>query len=75
MKIAVVGATGLVGTEILKVLAGSGLKNEEILAVASEKSKGINLIALSDNITLYGTPNGDEIAEAFNIALGQQFFK
>lgn len=40
MKIAVVGATGLVGTEMLTVLAGSGLAGEEILAVASEKSIG-----------------------------------
>ena len=40
MKIAVVGATGLVGTEMLKVLSESSLKNEEILAVASPKSIG-----------------------------------
>lgn len=40
MKIAVVGATGLVGTEMLKVLAESTLQNEEILVVASERSVG-----------------------------------
>lgn len=40
MKIAVVGATGLVGTEMLTVLAQSGLAGEDLLAVASEKSVG-----------------------------------
>lgn len=41
----------------------------------SEKSKGINLILISDSVPFYGTPNGDEMAEVFNIALGQQYFK
>lgn len=40
MKIAVVGATGLVGTEMLKVLASSSLADAEIIPVASEKSVG-----------------------------------
>ena len=40
MKIAVVGATGLVGTEILKVLAASSLDVSEIIPVASERSYG-----------------------------------
>ena len=40
MKIAVVGATGLVGTEMLKVLEESTLNKAEILAVASEESIG-----------------------------------
>lgn len=40
MKIAVVGATGLVGGEMLRVLAESSLRDAEVLAVASEKSKG-----------------------------------
>jgi aspartate-semialdehyde dehydrogenase len=40
MKIAVVGATGLVGTEMLKVLQESKLNKAEILAVASQKSIG-----------------------------------
>ena len=54
MKIAVVGATGLVGTEILKVLAGSGLKNEEILAVASEKSKGKKIAFKNGELSVIG---------------------
>lgn len=40
MKIAVVGATGLVGTEMLKVLGESTLRESEILAVASQASVG-----------------------------------
>ncbi len=45
MKIAVVGATGLVGSVMLKVLSESDLLSEaEVLVVASEKSVGKELI-------------------------------
>ena len=40
MKIAVVGATGLVGSEILKVLAERNFPVTELLPVASERSVG-----------------------------------
>jgi len=40
MKIAVVGATGLVGTKMLQVLAERQFKISELLPVASEKSVG-----------------------------------
>src|SRR5690606_27708133 len=40
MKIAVVGATGLVGSEMLKVLAERNFPVTELIPVASEKSKG-----------------------------------
>lgn len=40
MKIAVVGATGLVGSVMLKVLQERGFADQEIIAVASEKSIG-----------------------------------
>ena len=40
MKIAVVGATGLVGREMLTVLAERGFAQEEIIAAASPKSIG-----------------------------------
>ena len=43
MKIAVVGATGLVGREMLTVLAERGFGNEEIIAAASERSIGKQL--------------------------------
>lgn len=40
MKIAVVGATGLVGREMLTVLAERGFGQEEVIAAASPKSVG-----------------------------------
>lgn len=40
MKIAVVGATGLVGGVMLQVLEERGFANEEIIAAASQKSVG-----------------------------------
>lgn len=40
MKIAVVGATGLVGSVMLQVLQERGFANEEIIVAASPKSKG-----------------------------------
>ncbi|MDQ3534377.1 MAG: aspartate-semialdehyde dehydrogenase, partial [Bacteroidota bacterium] len=40
MKIAVVGATGLVGTEILKVLEERSFPYDELMLVASERSVG-----------------------------------
>lgn len=40
MKVAVVGATGLVGTEMLKVLAERNFKITELIPVATEKSLG-----------------------------------
>jgi aspartate-semialdehyde dehydrogenase len=40
MKIAIVGATGLVGSEILEVLAEHNFKYDELLLVASERSAG-----------------------------------
>jgi aspartate-semialdehyde dehydrogenase len=43
MRIAVVGATGLVGRKMLQVLNESGLKIEELLPAASDKSAGQKL--------------------------------
>ena len=40
MKLAVVGATGLVGTEILEVLQEHQFPYTELLLVASARSKG-----------------------------------
>lgn len=40
MKVAIVGATGLVGGEILKVLAERNFPVTEIIPVASERSIG-----------------------------------
>ncbi len=43
MRIAVIGATGLVGRKMLEVLAESNLNISEILPAASEKSKGMKV--------------------------------
>ncbi|RYD69111.1 MAG: aspartate-semialdehyde dehydrogenase, partial [Sphingobacteriales bacterium] len=43
MRIAVVGATGLVGRKMLEVLNESGLQIDELLPAASEKSAGMEL--------------------------------
>jgi aspartate-semialdehyde dehydrogenase len=54
MKIAVVGATGLVGTEMLKVLGESTLRESEILAVASQASVGKTVSFRNKSITVIG---------------------
>ena len=43
MKLAVVGATGLVGREMIKVLEEFGMKVDEFIPVASSKSAGKNI--------------------------------
>ena len=44
MKLAIVGATGMVGSEILKVIQEKNLAYSELILVASKKSKGKELI-------------------------------
>ena len=44
MKVAVVGATGLVGTKMLQVLAERNFPVTELIPVASEKSIGKDLM-------------------------------
>jgi len=43
MKIALVGATGMVGTEMLKVLSDSSIQIDELIPVTSQKSVGKNI--------------------------------
>lgn len=52
MKIAVVGATGLVGSLMLKVLEERGFAKEEILVAASEKSVGKKISFANRELTL-----------------------
>ena len=40
MKLAIVGATGMVGTEMLEVINERGFKFDELFLVASKKSVG-----------------------------------
>jgi len=50
MKLAVVGVTGMVGQEILKVLKESDVKIDEFIPVASEQSIGKELVFEIKNI-------------------------
>lgn len=52
MKIAIVGATGLVGTELFNVLNESELKHATILAVASPRSVGKNIPFAGRDLTV-----------------------
>jgi aspartate-semialdehyde dehydrogenase len=54
MKVAVVGATGMVGTIMLKVLAERNFPVTEIIPVASEKSIGKQLEFKGKNYTVVG---------------------
>ncbi|QNF31692.1 aspartate-semialdehyde dehydrogenase [Adhaeribacter swui] len=83
MKVAVVGATGLVGGEILKVLEERNFPVDEVLLVASEKSigtkktfKGKELtvmgvkeaIAAKPEIAIFSAGGSTSLAEAPNFA-------
>lgn len=54
MKIAVVGATGMVGTVMLKVLEERNLPINKLLLVASERSVGTELIFQNKKIKVIG---------------------
>lgn len=54
MKVAVVGATGLVGGEILKVLAERNFPVDELLLVASERSIGTKKTFKGRELTVMG---------------------
>lgn len=67
MKIAVVGATGMVGNIMLQVLEESNLPITEIVPVASENSKGKTVRFRQKNYTVVGMQEG--IDAACDIAL------
>ncbi|WP_162427789.1 aspartate-semialdehyde dehydrogenase [Pontibacter pudoricolor] len=67
MKVAVVGATGLVGGEILKVLAERNFPVTELMLVASERSVGKQMEFKGKQIKVIGMQNA--IAAAPNIAI------
>lgn len=54
MKIAVVGATGLVGQEVLKVIHERNLSYNELLLVASERSVGKQMEVNGKTLTVIG---------------------
>jgi aspartate-semialdehyde dehydrogenase len=67
MKVAVVGATGLVGTEILKVLAERNFPVTEIIPIASERSIGKKISFKGQEFTVVGY--ADAIAMKPNVAI------
>lgn len=79
MRVAVVGATGLVGSEMLKVLAARNFPVTELIPVASERSKGKEIefkgkkykvvtpdeaLALKPDVALFSAGGGTSLAEA-----------
>ena len=67
MKVAVVGATGLVGGEILKVLAERNFPVTEIIPVASERSIGKKISFKGQEFTVVGYD--DAIKKKPNVAI------
>ena len=67
MKVAVVGATGLVGTEMLRVLEETAFPVTELLPVASEKSVGKEVMFQGKSWKVVGMSEG--IAARPDIAL------
>lgn len=79
MRVAVVGATGLVGSEMLKVLTARNFPVTELIPVASERSKGKEIqfkgkqykvvtpdeaIALKPDVALFSAGGGTSLAYA-----------
>lgn len=60
MKVAVVGATGMVGEVMLKVLAERNFPISELLVVASERSVGKTLKYKNENYTVIGLADAVE---------------
>ncbi len=67
MKVAVVGATGLVGTKMLQVLAARNFPVTELIPVASEKSIGKQVEFKGKKYTIVGY--ADAIAAIPNVAI------
>ena len=67
MKVAVVGATGLVGTKMLQVLAERNFPVTELIPVASEKSIGKQVEFKGKKYTIVGY--ADAIAAIPNVAI------
>jgi aspartate-semialdehyde dehydrogenase len=67
MKVAVVGATGLVGTKMLQVLAERNFPVEELIPVASERSIGKQVTFKGKQYTIVSA--ADAIAAKPNVAI------
>lgn len=54
MKLAIIGATGMVGVQILKILQERKFSYTELILVASEKSIGTKIIINNQSFTVTG---------------------
>ena len=67
MKIAVVGATGLVGSVMLNVLEQRGFASEEIIVAASEKSIGKKINFASKQLTVVSVQQAVDMSPDYAI--------
>jgi len=67
LNVAVVGVTGIVGQEMLKVLAQRGFPAERVLALASERSKGMTVPYNGSRLTV--EPLHEDSFKGVDIAL------
>lgn len=70
MRVAIVGATGAVGHELMKVLEKSTLKFDELLLYASPRSAGNKLTFKGEELTVQVTPEGPIDADVILASAG-----
>ncbi|MFC3833941.1 MULTISPECIES: aspartate-semialdehyde dehydrogenase [Deinococcus] len=75
MRVAIVGATGAVGHELLKVLEGSSLRFDELLLFASPRSAGSTLMFRNQPLTVQATPDGAIDADVILASAGGSISK
>ncbi|MBZ9713118.1 aspartate-semialdehyde dehydrogenase [Deinococcus multiflagellatus] len=75
MRVAIVGATGAVGHELLKVLEGSTLQFDELLLYASPRSAGSTLPFRGQDLTVQVTPDGAIDADVILASAGGSISK
>lgn len=70
MRVAIVGATGAVGHELMQVLEKSSLKFDELLLYASPRSAGNKLTFKGQELTVQVTPEGSIDADVILASAG-----
>lgn len=75
MRVAIVGATGAVGHELLKVLESSSLQFDELLLYASPRSAGTQLTFKGQPLTVQVTPEGAIDADVILASAGSSISK
>ncbi|GGR77485.1 aspartate-semialdehyde dehydrogenase [Deinococcus sedimenti] len=75
MRVAIVGATGAVGHELLKVLENSTLQFDELLLYASPRSAGTQLTFKGQPLTVQVTPEGAIDADVILASAGGSISK